>query len=103
MTIRMDFDSHEMRYGFAPEIGREYVVVEYRDTISGATTYQFKEEITGVSGNMDSSVKRFHGWRGTTNNTEKNALGVRRVEDIVTYKNGMSKVTLSADLHPDWE
>lgn len=103
MTIWMKLDDHKMRYGFAPEVGQNYVVVEYQNINSGAVWHQFRKEIEGISGNANWAVKRFHGWRGTTDNVEKTACGVRCVEKITTYKNGNSRINLSEDLHPEWE
>lgn len=59
----------------------------------------------GIGGNMDSSIKRFHGWRGTTNDIALYAHGVRkiiRVGDTDEW-GGKTKYTVGADLHPDWE
>lgn len=61
----------------------------------------------GVPGNADSSICRFHGWRGTTNNISRSAYGVRRVNAVeaVECKDGrvMLKVRVGKDLHPDWD
>lgn len=59
----------------------------------------------GIPGNMNSAVKRYHGWRGTTNDHSVTALGLRRVESILeeaTYcDDPYIKVKLSPDLAPD--
>ncbi|HIQ83052.1 MAG TPA: hypothetical protein IAA52_08105 [Candidatus Pullichristensenella stercorigallinarum] len=59
----------------------------------------------GISGNMDSSIKRFHGWRGTTNDVAQYAHGVRKIIRVgATDEWGeKTKYTVGADLHPDWE
>ena len=103
MTIWMNLDEYEMRYGIVIETGKEYVLVEYKNINSGNTEYYLSPDIVGVGGNMDANIKRFHGWRGTTNNRQKIALGVRKVNAIKTFKTGNSRITLSDDLHPDWE
>lgn len=36
----------------------------------------------GYPGNMDYTVKRFHGWRGTTNNISTYAMGVYEIKKI---------------------
>ena len=52
---------------------------------------------------MDRSVKRYHGWRGTTNNISVEACGLRRIVKIQHCKNGNAWITVSADLKPDEE
>ena len=39
---------------------------------------------SGYPGNMDGSVRRFHGWRGTTNDQRIEAHGVFRVKSVST-------------------
>jgi len=53
-----------------------------------------------VSGNGDSSQRRYHGWRGTTNNVCVMAHGWRRVVSIRRYRNGVTTVKFSEDLRP---
>ena len=36
----------------------------------------------GYPGNMDHTVKRFHGWRGTYNNISTNAMGVYEIKKV---------------------
>lgn len=64
-----------------------------------ATLYSYPE---GIAGNFDASVKRLHGWRGTTNGLACYACGWRRVTAINLRKRGIGiRVILSADLRPD--
>lgn len=60
------------------------------------------EGYPGNSGN----IRRYHGWRGTTQGTAIYVYGVREVLEVgelKTGKRGMQtlKVTLSKDLYPD--
>lgn len=86
-------------------VGGVYKVMRYEhEWKDDPAQYKFLSDIeTGWPGNLDSSIRRYHGWRGTTNNIYAEALGVFEVLDIVEQKNGMYRVKLSADLHPDWE
>jgi len=54
----------------------------------------------GISGNLDSHVCRYHGWRGTTNGFSVTASGLREV--VSARKTRRTRVyTLSADLAPE--
>lgn len=91
------------RFGGAPEMGKEFKVLERTDTMTGnVINYNFSEDVTkGWGGNMNSEIKRFHGWRGTTNNISAEALGIRRIEKVTEYKNGSVRILMSEDLHPE--
>lgn len=101
MIIRMSqemFDGFEYEHG-KMEIGQIYTVLEKTNINTGDTWYVLIPGDTGgIEGNMDPTVKRYHGWRGTTNGIQVYAEGVRAVENIVTYKNGNRKITLGEDL-----
>lgn len=82
--------------------GTEYIVVEKTDILKGTRWHELRRHTEGgIPGNMDSKVRRYHGWRGTTNNISTDAMGLRRVLRITNYKNGSVKITLSDDLLPD--
>lgn len=100
MTIRLD--EHEMMQ-YNIKVGKVYAVAERHNILDSAKGYIFKDPESGFGGNMDNHIKRYHGWRGTTNNWTKEAVGVRKVISITTQKNGLYRVKLSDDLHPDWE
>lgn len=104
MTIKMSRSNME-KNPTAVRIGGIYKVMSYEDIVGNdPTEYKLLPDIdTGWPGNMDSSTSLYHGWRGTTNNVYAYALGVFKVLDIVEQKNGMFRIKLSADLHPDWE
>lgn len=106
MIIRLsdnDMFSFRTNGGDGITTGGVYAVAEEENVMTGEKRYIFKNADSGFAGNMDSSDKRYHGWRGTTNDWHREALGVFEVLSIERQKNGRLKVTLSKDLHPDWE
>lgn len=64
---------------------------------------------TGYPGNQNREIKRFHGWRGTTNGMRVYAYGVRVIESVEKtaktdeYGNEIYKVRVGKDIHPDYE
>ena len=54
----------------------------------------------GYPGNMDHTVKRFHGWRGTYNNVSTNAMGVYEIKKVQELEDYRVKVTLG---RKDWK
>ena len=104
MTIYTDYSFHIYHDGVTLDVGAAYLICEHRNELNGAKWYTFNPDISkGVPGNSDPSIRRYHGWRGTTNNVVKNALGVRKIEKITRFGNGTARVKLSEDLHPDWD
>lgn len=106
MIIRIsDYDMMEARTngGNGLDIGGVYAVADEKNVMTGEKRYIFKSSDSGFGGNMDRNIKRYHGWRGTSNDWEREALGVFEVMSIERQKNGRLKVTLSKDLHPEWE
>lgn len=105
MTIHMDYETFERHGCFGPApiaVGKTYILIERTNLNSGAAWHDLIEDNgVGISGNMNPDIRRYHGWRGTTNNISTDALGCRRVEAIHQYKNGNYKITLSDDLIPD--
>lgn len=56
----------------------------------------------GFSGNSDRSIRRLHGWRGTTNDSSVTAHGWRRIEESAPLKRGRGwRTVFSADLLPE--
>lgn len=88
---------------FTPCEGDEAILVCRTDIRTGYETWCLYRDEGGVPGNMNYSVKRYHGWRGTTANISVDAFGLRRVERISKTKDGNIKVTVGRDLHPDWD
>jgi hypothetical protein len=76
-----EIDSPEL-----PEIGKIYLL--YKRTFVGPNSNHRREQLrwtddpemvnSGFPGNSDHKVRRFHGWRGTTNDVSIEALGVRK-------------------------
>ena len=54
-----------------------------------------------VGGNSNSNIRRYHGWRGTSNDWSTTAHGERKVLRIRTLKCGDVAVTFGPDLRPD--
>lgn len=90
-------------YRHNPEVGQLFTLARHEDLSTGFSYYRLGGSPEGIGGNMDRSVKRYHGWRGTTNNISVEACGLRRIEKIQLCKNGNAWITVSADLKPDEE
>lgn len=90
----------------AVKVGDEVVLVEYNNVLKDTTWWLPWVAPNGISGNMDPSVKRFHGWRGTTNDVAVYAHGLRKVLKVTSKVNERGdtvlKVTVGRDLHPEW-
>ena len=83
------------------KVGDQVMLISKYDENSGSETWHIRVTQDGISGNMDATQKRFHGWRGTTNIISITAHGLRQVIKVVN--NGDSqRVTVGKDLHPDW-
>ena len=90
------------KFGGTPEVGQEFKVLERKEIMSGAVNYNFSEDTSsGWGGNMNRNIRRFHGWRGTTNDISTDALGIRRIEKVTEFKNGSVRILMSEDLHPE--
>lgn len=69
------------------KVGDKYILVERTNINTGKTEYKIrKDNGEGIPGNMDASVKRYHGWRGTTDNISVYAYGLREIERIYYVK-----------------
>lgn len=105
-TLRHYTDGARIGSGPEVKVGDEVVLVERYDSNSGTTQWQIRNAPDGIGGNMDDSVKRFHGWRGSYNNVSITAHGLRKVIKVMDKEDGYEfyqNVTVGADLHPDWE
>lgn len=101
MIIRLD-ETDIFRTEIDLTIGTEYVLVERTNVNTGARWHELREHHKGgIPGNMDHTIRRYHGWRGTTNDISTDAMGLRRIEAVTKYKNGNVKITLSEDLLPN--
>ena len=55
-----------------------------------------------IPGNLNHRIRHYHGWRGTTCDVARYAMGWRRVESVIPRTRGGGLVViLSADLRPD--
>jgi len=79
--------------------GDEVVLVKINGR-DGKDSYAIRIAPNGIPGNMNRNIKRFHGWRGTTNDVSVTALGRREIKKIRTLKNGSVAVTVGTDLDP---
>lgn len=83
-------------YGKQPEGGKETFYVSKKYVEEG-----------GYPGNLNSEIRRFHGWRGTSFGTAVYAYGVRRVLSVEKtdkedeYGDTLYKVKLGKDIYPD--
>lgn len=90
-------------------VGDEVILIGYSREGSGTEWFDIRQHSgSGVSGNLDTNQKRYHGWRGTTNGIAKYAYGVRKVTKVLDlgeddFGEKVYKVTVSKDIHPDWD
>ena len=89
-------------------VGDVGVVIEETNILNRARWKRFIPGDAGIGGNLDSSIKRLHGWRGTTNDISREALGLREIIAISDEKldrDGCNYVTITVgpDLAPDRE
>ena len=102
------YTEYDFCNGYIPsELGEEVILLEYNNTLRGGTWYKLIRDFGGVGGNLNPQIKRYHGWRGTTDNISCYACGLRKVIKIrkTETKKGepLVYVTVGKDIHPDWE
>lgn len=89
---------------YCVKVGEKVMLVEKYDELKQESWWKIvRNADDGIGGNMDSSTKRYHGWRGTTNNTATYAHGLRKVikaSDLIEDSDGdwYQKVTVGKDL-----
>lgn len=94
---------------YCVKVGEKVMLVEKYDELKQESWWKIvRNADNGIGGNMDSSEKRYHGWRGTTNNTATYAHGLRKVikaSGLIEDSNGewYQKVTVGKDLTEDEE
>lgn len=87
--------------------GRAYTLVSRENINTGYETWHLREDNgNGIPGNMDSAIRRYHGWRGTTNNISVHAHGLRRVLEIKSDREALNgdrliRVKLGPDEAPE--
>lgn len=94
-TAKYEVGDEVLLYGRQPEGGKE-------------TFYLSKKfAAEGYPGNLNSHIKCFHGWRGTSFGVSTYVYGVRRVEFVEAtdredeYCDTIYKVRVGKDLYPD--
>lgn len=85
------------------------VLLYGRQPEGGSEVFDISKKLAaeGYPGNMDSTITRFHGWRGTSYGVSTYAYGVRRVELVEAtgrkdeWGDTIYKVRVGKDLYPD--
>lgn len=79
-------------------VGCPALLISKYNENTGADSYYlcFGDKTTeeGYPGNADSSVRRFHGWRGTSYGIAVYAHGVHRITSIVKLPDGGLKIKI---------
>ena len=97
------------KYDWCPtkfEVGARAMLVSYTDVSPDATrrgvVEKFCLEFTtnGIEGNTNPPVKRFHGWRGTINDSFCCAYGLREIKKLRTLQSGLVGITVGPDIYP---
>jgi hypothetical protein len=95
--------------GFEPKVGQVVVLVSHENINvqrSGYEKFIIIDTQDGIPGNMDHTIKRYHGWRGTYNDVATYAHGLRKILKVTELEIGAGydyKITVGRDLHPDWD
>ena len=100
------FKVSNLRLDFVPRVGQEVILIGRENVMRGGEEFTIINALEGIGGNMDSNVKRFHGWRGTTNDIALYAHGLRKITKVESVDLGADygyKITVGKDLHPDWD
>lgn len=93
------------------KVGDEVILIERKREGSDSGSWScVLHKGEGVEGNMNHNIKRYHGWRGTTDGVAINAHGVRKVIKVESlFDDNLKsmvigqKITVGKDLHPEWE
>lgn len=93
-----------------PRVGNVYIPVTVSNTMSrnentrDHLAWALLEDVPdGIGGNSNPDIKRFHGWRGTTNNIARYAEGVRKCESVKVAGKYSKKlrIVFGPDLYPE--
>lgn len=101
MVIRLgerEMESYRINQGQGIATGEVYCIAKEDNLLTGETRYIITEDRRGFAGNMDSNCFRYHGWRGTTDNWHRVALGMYKVLEIKQQKNRRYRIKLGEDL-----
>lgn len=102
-TVKVYFEwYHDDDYAF--KVGEEVMLVrKYYEKYGSEEWFLIRGCKDGIGGNLSPDIKRYHGWRGTTNGVSTDAYGLRKVikaSEIKVDKDGdrYQKVTVGKDL-----
>lgn len=83
------------------ELGSRAVLVSVSDVSPNALhagsrpEFSLSFDLAGIPGNLNPSVKKTRGWRGTTSNRSVDAHGIVTIRKVRKLKNGDIAVTVS--------
>lgn len=92
------------------ELGQELLLIGVEKEGYEKEQFSLVDAPEGYGGNVNPGIKRFHGWRGTTDGTSVYAYGLRRVISIRKAPKRQQgygcvpicwAITVGPDLHPD--
>ena len=94
------------------EAGQMIILVQYENMLTGKIWYRaIPDSGEGIPGNLNHEIKRYHGWRGTTDNIRCEAMGARKIlrisDELYEDKDApipvcpYRKLTVGPDLKPD--
>ena len=89
------------------KIGAQAMLVSHTDVSPNACRrgtvdhFSLVFSTDGIGGNSNHNIKRYHGWRGTTNDISCYAHGLREIVKIRTLKNGQIAITVGPDICPN--
>lgn len=108
-TLKVKINKGGFEYEFTKplEIGEEVMLIEKQNENTGDSEFCLRKG-NGVGGNMNREIRKYHGWRGTTNGIATYAHGLRKIikaGEVVEdeYGDYVQKVTVGRDLKPDEE
>lgn len=93
-----EMESYRINSGQGIATGEVYCIAREDHLLTGATRYIITEDQRGFAGNRDGSCFCYHGWRGTTDDWHRDALGMFRVLEIKQLKNRRYRIKLGEDL-----
>ena len=74
------FKISNLELDFEPKVGQAVILISHENVMSGGKEeFSIVKDHGGIRGNVDSSIKRYHGWRGTTNDVALYAHGLRKI------------------------
>lgn len=89
-------------------VGEKVMLIEKYNELTGKSNFTVNKSQDGISGNMNSDIKKYHGWRGTFNDVATYAHGLREVVKVGNLEEDnegyyYQKITVGKDLKPNDE